>query len=326
MQAIVPLAGIGTRLRPLTHSRPKPLVRVANRPVLAHVVETLREEGVDELIGITGYRREQIEAFFEEEYPGLETHFVEQERQIGTADAIGRARPWVDGPVLIVFVDTLFDADLSVIRERPEADGVIWAYRVADPRAYGVVVTDEDGYMRRIDEKPDEPASDLANIGVYYIRDHELMFEGIDRVMEGDPHLGEYFLTDAFQYMIEQGARLYTAPVDGWWDCGTPETILETNRVLLERGEANRPEGEGLVVNDPVRVAPGATVVNAEIGPNVAIAEGAEVRDCRLQDTIVGEETRLVGCDLRDSLVGDQAVAEGIHGQAKLGDHCRVRT
>ncbi|MFB6240576.1 MAG: nucleotidyltransferase family protein, partial [Gemmatimonadota bacterium] len=171
MQAIVPLAGIGTRLRPLTHSRPKPLVRVANRPVLAHVVETLLEEGVDELIGITGYRKEQIEAFFEEEYPGLETHFVEQERQIGTADAIGRARPWVDGPVLIVFVDTLFDADLSVIRERPEADGVIWAYRVEDPRAYGVVVTDEDGYMRRIDEKPEEPASDLANIGVYYIRD-----------------------------------------------------------------------------------------------------------------------------------------------------------
>lgn len=325
MQAIVPLAGMGTRLRPLTHSRPKPLVRVANRPVLAHVIEMLREEGVDEIIGITGYRKEQIEEFFEDEYPDLETHFVEQERQIGTADAIGLARPHVEGPVLIVFVDTLFSADFDVIRERPDADGIVWAYRVDNPEEFGVVVTDDRGYMKRIDEKPEEPVSDLANIGVYYIRDPELMFEGIDEVMAGDPHLGEYFLTDAFQYMIDHGAELYTAPVDGWWDCGKPETILETNRVLLEGGEARDPDGRGLTVNRPVRVAPDATVAGSEIGPNVSIASGAEVRDCRLRDCIVGEDSRLVGCELAESLIGDQVDAEGLSGQAHLGDHCRVR-
>ncbi|MYL07802.1 MAG: nucleotidyltransferase family protein, partial [Gemmatimonadales bacterium] len=211
MQAIIPLAGMGTRVRPHTHTRPKPLLRVANRPVLSYVVEQLRAEGVDEFIFITGHLAGQIRAFMAEEFPGLSITYVEQATQRGTADAVALAAPWVTGPVIIVFVDTLFDADFSVLHRHASASGIIWAKEVEDYQRFGVILTDEAGYMKRIIEKPSEPVSKLANIGVYYVKDHELLFEGVRHVMDRDPGLGEFFLTDAFQYMIDRGARLHTA-------------------------------------------------------------------------------------------------------------------
>lgn len=310
MQAIIPLAGKGTRVRPHTHSRPKPLLRVGNRPVLSYVVDQLVESGVTELICITGHLADQIESYLAREYPGLEKRYVEQVEQRGTADAIRLARPLIRGPVLIVFVDTIFDADLSLIESRPEDDGIIWAKEVEDYQRFGVIVTDDDGYMSRIVEKPTEPISRLANIGLYYIRDHELMFEGIAEVMAREPLLGEYFLTDAFQYMIDQGSRIFTAEVEGWWDCGKVETLLETNREMLRRGA--------------VALAEGVRLEDAEIGPNVSIARGSVVRRSRLRDCIVGAETRIEECDLWDSIVGDHARVMGVRGTVNLGDHSEV--
>lgn len=310
MQAIIPLAGKGTRVRPHTHSRPKPLLRVGNRPVLSYVVDQLVESGVTELICITGHLADQIESYLAREYPGLEKRYVEQVEQRGTADAIRLARPLVRGPVLIVFVDTIFDADLSLIGSRPEDDGIIWAKEVEDYQRFGVIVTDDNGYMSRIVEKPTEPISRLANIGLYYIRDHELMFEGIAEVMAREPLLGEYFLTDAFQYMIDQGSRIFTAEVEGWWDCGKVETLLETNREMLRRGA--------------VALAEGVRLEDAEIGPNVSIARGSVVRRSRLRDCIVGAETRIEECDLWDSIVGDHVRVMGVRGTVNLGDHSEV--
>lgn len=310
MQAIIPLAGKGTRVRPHTHSRPKPLLRVGNRPVLSYVVDQLVESGVTELICITGHLADQIESYLAREYPGLEKRYVEQVEQRGTADAIRLARPLVRGPVLIVFVDTIFDTDLSLIGSRPEDDGIIWAKEVEDYQRFGVIVTDDNGYMSRIVEKPTEPISRLANIGLYYIRDHELMFEGIAEVMAREPLLGEYFLTDAFQYMIDQGSRIFTAEVEGWWDCGKVETLLETNREMLRRGA--------------VALAEGVRLEDAEIGPNVSIARGSVVRRSRLRDCIVGAETRIEECDLWDSIVGDHARVRGVRGTVNLGDHSEV--
>jgi len=324
MQAIIPLAGKGTRLRPLTHTRPKPLVRVADRPVLDHVLDMLEEAGVERLVGITGYMEDEIRAHLRKTRPDLEMRFVTQEEQLGTAHAIRLAEPHVDGPVLIVFVDTIFEADLGVIGERSDDDGIVWAKEVEDYQRFGVIVTDDEGYMERIVEKPDEPVSRLANIGVYYVRDHELMFEGIRRVLERDPHLGEYFLTDAFQHMIDHGARLYTAEVGGWWDCGKPGTLLETNRVLLERGGGRRPEGPDVSVEGPVHVAEGAAVAGSRLGPNVTVGTGCEIRGSRLRDCIVGEETVLERCDLRGSLVGDRVELRDVSGRVLAGDDTRI--
>ncbi len=207
MQAILPLAGKGTRLRPHTHTRPKPLLRVGNRTVLDRVLDLLEQAGVDEIIGIMGHLSEQIESHLKSEHPSLGFIPVEQTRQLGTADAIRLAQPYVRGPVLIVFVDTLFQADLGLIDRRPDVDGIVWAKEVEDYQRFGVIVHDRDMYMQQIIEKPTRPVSKLANIGLYYIRNVDLLFEGIAHVMDQPTTLGEYFLTDAFQYMIDHGGE-----------------------------------------------------------------------------------------------------------------------
>lgn len=322
MQAILPLAGKGTRLRPLTHTCPKPLLRVANRPVLSYILDQLAEEGVDELICITGHLGGQIERYLETEYPAFTKHYVEQVQQLGTADAIRLAEPFVTGPVLIVFVDTVFDADLGLIRQRPELDGIIWAKEVEDYQRFGVIITDDEGCMLQIVEKPSEPVSRLANIGVYYIRDHELMFEGIHHVMDSPARLGEFFLTDAFQYMIDRGSRILTAEVGGWWDCGKQETLLETNRELLaqERGSCRDPEDGGQLVC----LEPDVVLEDAELGPNVSVAAGSRILRSRLVNSIVGSGTVVEDCDLRDSLIGDHAIVRGVSGSVNAGDHTVV--
>jgi len=325
MQAILPLAGKGTRLRPHTHTRPKPLLRVGNRPVLDHVLDLLEGAGVDEIIGIMGHLSDRISEHLEREHPELCFRPVEQTEQLGTADAIRLAEPLVAGPVLIVFVDTLFQADLGLIRERPDVDGIVWAKEVEDYQRFGVIVNDDEGFMQRIVEKPKEPVSRLANIGLYYVRDVDLLFEGIAHVMAQPPKLGEYFLTDAFQYMIDRGGRLLTAEVTEWWDCGKPETLLDTNRRVLEAGAGRgREPRDGTVVTGPVCVAEDVVLEDTELGPNVSVAEGSIIRRSRLRDTIVGAGVVLEDCELSSSLVGDHARLHGLRGSVSLGDHAEV--
>ena len=306
MKVVIPVAGKGTRLLPLTKEVPKPLISVAGRPVLDYVVDKLKGLDIEEMIFITGHLKEQIEEFVTSHYD-FRTRFVEQKTQDGTAGAVSLARPFVDGPVLIIFVDTVFDADLTII-DRVDADGVIWAKEVEDYQRFGVVVTDDHGFMKRIVEKPSEPISKLANIGLYYIRDSKTMFEGIARTLSGPQMNGEWFLTDAFQYMIDNGRKLFTAEVNGWYDCGKVETTIATNRRLLELGGARRPEAtDGVKVVDPVYVGDGVTLIDCTIGPNVSIERGALVEGCTLIDTIVSAGAQLRGSTLEHCLVGPNA-------------------
>ncbi|HET8655944.1 MAG TPA: sugar phosphate nucleotidyltransferase [Longimicrobiaceae bacterium] len=328
MKVVIPLAGKGTRLRPHTHVTPKPLLRVADKPVMSYILDDLRDLGVHEAVFVTGHLKEKVESYVREQYPEFRAHFVEQPVQNGTAGAVELAKPFIDEDVLILFVDTLFDADLSIVQHLPEdVAGVIWVKEVEDYQRFGVVVPDENGFMQRIVEKPSEPISKLANIGLYYIRDWKLLFEGIDHVMKSQPGPGgEYFLTDAFQYMIDHGAKLKTVEVEGWYDAGKPETLLETNEHLLSTGRSKRPpERPGVKVHDPVYVADGVELADAEIGPNVTISAGSVVRGSRLRDTIVGEKARLEDCDLRDSLIGNAAALRGVTGQVDVGDHSVVQ-
>jgi glucose-1-phosphate thymidylyltransferase len=328
VKVIIPLAGKGTRLRPHTHVTPKPLLRVADKPVMSYILDELRERGVHEAVFITGHLKEKVEEYVRAEYPEFTAHFVEQAVQNGTAGAVELAREHADEDLLIMFVDTLFDADLSLIdRLEPEAAGIIWVKEVEDYQRFGVVVSDEQGYMQRIVEKPSEPVSRRANIGLYYIRDHELLFRGIDHVMKSVPGgTGEFYLTDAFQYMIDQGGKLRVVDVEGWYDAGKPETLLETNLHLLSTSRGKSPPArDGVTIREPVHVADGVELEECEIGPNVTISAGSRVRGSRLRDTIVGRGATVAGCDLHDSLVGDEAVLEGVRGQVDVGDHSVVR-
>jgi glucose-1-phosphate thymidylyltransferase len=327
VEVVIPLAGKGTRLRPHTHVTPKPLLRVGDRPVMSYILDDLRDLGVQEAVFVTGHLKEKVESYVRKEYPQFEAHFVEQPVQNGTAGAVQLARPFIREDLLIIFVDTLFDADLSIIQRLPaDVAGVIWVKEVEDYQRFGVVVSDDEGYMSRIVEKPSEPISKRANIGLYYIRDWELLFEGIDHVMAGaDNGGGEFYLTDAFQYMIDRGAKILIVDVDGWYDAGKPETLIETNHHLLSTTRGKRPpERAGVVIHDPVHVADGVELADSEIGPNVTISAGSVIRGSRLRDTIVGEKARLEGCDIRESLVGSEAVLRNVRGRVDVGDHSVV--
>ena len=327
MKAILPVAGKGTRLRPLTHTTPKPLLRVAGKPILAYILDDLCALGVSEVIFITGHLKERVEAYVRAAYPDLAARFVEQPVQNGTAGAVSLAAPYVQEEVLIVFADTIFEADLrEALRQPPKVAGVLWVQEVEDYQRFGVVVVDATGAIERIVEKPREPVSRLANIGLYYVRDWPLLFEGIEHVLRGTPGPGgEFYLTDAFQYMIDRGARLVTARARGWYDAGKPETLLETNAHLLAHGRARAPNpGPGVVIHPPVFVDDEVVLEAVELGPNVSVARGSVLRRTRLRDTIVGERTEVLDSDLSGALLGDDVRVRGLRGRAYLGDHSEV--
>lgn len=322
MQVIIPLAGKGTRLRPHTHLIPKPLLKVAGRPVMDWVMDRLDGLEVSELIFITGHLKEQVEAYARARY-SIPSRFIEQKVQDGTAGAVNLARPFVREPVLIIFVDTVFEADLTLIN-RTDADGIIWAKEVEDYQRFGVVVTDRQGYMTKIVEKPSTPISKLANIGLYYIRAVDSLWQGIDYVLAAPKNKGEYFLTDAFQWMIEHGKRILTAEVGGWYDCGALGTLLETNDILLRKGAARRREFPGVTIHDPVYIEDGVTIERSEIGPNVTLEQGTKVADSVLRNTIVGRDTKLTRVRLDGAMLGNAVTAEGLAGSASLGDHSEL--
>jgi glucose-1-phosphate thymidylyltransferase len=325
MKVIIPLAGKGTRLRPHTHITPKPMLKVAGKPVMAYILEDLERLGnVEQVVYITGHLKEKVEEYTRQAF-SIPAVFIEQKVQDGTAGAVELARPHVDQPVLIIFVDTIFDADLSVI-DRTDADGIIWVKTVEDYQRFGVVVTGADGNMTKIVEKPKTPISKRANIGLYYIRNWQLLYEGIAHVLGQPKNQGEYFLTDAFQYMIDHGARIKVIDVEGWYDAGKIDTLLETNRVMLEKGRARVPAGmDRSQIIDPVYIEEGVKIANSKVGPNVSLGAGTIVEHAALRDTIAGAGCRIVRSTLRNSLIGDEVFVAGVEGEVTLGDHSEVR-
>ena len=327
MKVIIPLAGKGTRLRPHTYLVPKPMLKIAGKPVMAYILEDLEKlGGVEQVVYVTGHLKEKVEAYARTQFASLPAVFVEQTVQDGTAGAVKLAQPYVDQDVLIIFVDTIFETDLSVIKNT-DADGIIWVKEVEDYQRFGVVVTDADGNMTQIIEKPSTPISKRANIGLYYIKNWKLLYEGIDHVLTQPMNKGEYYLTDAFQYMIDKGAKIKVIDVEGWYDAGKLDTLLDTNRTVLERGGARRPASvpAGVTIHDPVYIEENVTLSNSTIGPNVSLGTGTRVEGSTLAHTIVGKQCIVVGSTLRNSLVGDDVTIERLTGELTVSDHSEIR-
>ncbi len=326
MKVIIPLAGKGTRLRPHTHITPKPMMKVAGKPVMEYILDDLRKLGnIEQVVYITGHLKEKVEDFARRtlDVPSV---FIEQKVQDGTAGAVALAKPYVDQPVLIIFVDTIFDADLSLVNSI-DADGIIWVKEVEDYQRFGVVVTDADGNMTKIVEKPKTPISKRANIGLYYMRNWKLLFEGIDWVLKQPKNQGEYFLTDAFQYMIDKGAKIRVVDVEGWYDAGKVDTMLETNGVMLAKGRSRRPKDAGdSTIIDPVYIEDDVKLKGSKIGPNVSIGAGSVIEGAEISHSIVGVKAQIRKSVLKNSLVGDEAVVEGVKGEVTVSDHSEVRS
>jgi len=325
VQVIIPLAGKGTRVRPHTHLVPKPMLKVAGRPVIDWVMDRVSELDVSELIFITGHLKEQVEAYATERY-GIPCRFIEQKVQDGTAGAVNLARPTVKEPILIIFVDTVFEADLTLIN-RTDADGIIWAKEVEDYQRFGVVVTDQQGYMTKIVEKPSEPISKLANIGLYYIKDTAALWAGIDHTLASAPVKGEYFLTDAFQHMIDHGRKILTAEVGGWYDCGKVDMFIETNEILLEKGAARRPASlpADVTIIEPVLIEDGVTLARSTLGPNVTVERGTTISDSTVSNSLIGQHCTIQGCTLSGSMLGNRVTITGYRGGVSVTDDSEVR-
>ncbi len=323
MKAVILLAGLGTRLRPHTYSRPKPLVNVAGKPVLGHILDGMADLQFDEIIFIVGYLGDQIEKYVAEKYPHLKSRFVVQEEMRGQAHAINLAKPYIDQDVLIIFGDTIWETDWTRL-QRVESDGLIYCHEVPDPRRFGVV-TLENGFVTRFVEKPQTPISNLAVVGVYYFKVWQKLMQAIDDIITLNIQTkGEFYLADAMQRMIEQGAKLEAERISVWEDCGTREAILQTNRYLLNKNGKHTPVAEDSLVIEPVYIAEGAQVRRSIVGPHVSISEGAVIEDSILRDCIISEDAQVASAMLEWSLIGSQARVKGGFEKLNVGDSSEI--
>lgn len=330
LKVVIPMAGLGTRLRPHTWSKPKQLVSVAGKTVLDHVLgslSTLPDSQNIELVNIVGYLGDQIEEHIRRRYPQIKSHFIVQENPRGQSHALKLAESVLEGRMLVVFADTLIESDLSFLENEP-AEAVVWVKPVPDPRRFGVAEVGEDGCVMRLIEKPSDMSNNLAIVGFYYFQDAHRLLAAIDEQIKRDLQLkGEYFLADAVNIMLEDGLHMRTQSVEVWLDAGTPEALLETNRYLLQNGQDNTAEAlqrQGVVIFPPVYIHPSANVQGAILGPDVSIGADCKVSQSIIRDSILGDGAQTEGVILEGSILGRRARLKRRAGVINAGDNTEV--
>lgn len=327
MKVVIPLAGFGTRLRPHTFTKPKPLINVAGKPVLGHVLDMFRElDDVEEIVFIVGHLGEQIEQYVARDYPHIQARYFEQKEMNGQSTAIYLAKDVLDGPMLMAFVDTIVETDLSGLKNE-RADAIAWVKKVDDPRRFGVAEVGPDGFVTRLVEKPDDVRNNLVVVGFYYFKDSRLLIECIEeQLAKGIQTKNEYFLADAVNLMLRRGIQMRVQPVEVWQDCGKPETVLETNRYLLEHGHDNsaQVQKDSFIVIPPVHIDPTAQIAYSVIGPHVTIAAGCRVESSIIRDSIIDEGAQITNGILAQSLIGKDARVGGRFRVFNVGDSSEV--
>lgn len=323
MKAIIPAAGIGTRLRPHTYTLPKALLYVAGKPIISHILDDVIPLRPSTIILIVGYKGELIEQYVRRHYPDLPVEFVYQEERRGIGHAVDLTRSVADKgePLLIVLGDTIIKTDLAQVVG--QATSVLGVKEVEDPRRFGVCEV-SGGRITRLVEKPEAPPSNLALVGLYYLQDGAALFRAIREIIESNITTNnEYQITDALQLMIQRGAEFRPFTIDEWFDCGKPEAMLETNRKLLKNAPSARPI-EGSIIIPPVSISPGAEIVNSIIGPYVSIAERAVIHSSIIRDSVLAEGATVTEATLESSLIGANAVIRGGFKKFDVGDSSEI--
>ncbi|HEY7472572.1 MAG TPA: sugar phosphate nucleotidyltransferase [Gemmatimonadota bacterium] len=327
MKIVIPAAGQGTRLRPHTHALPKVMLPVAGRPIIGHILADVAPLEPDEVRLIVGYRGDTVESYARRAFPDLPIRIVWQGEQLGLGHAVLQGLdPGDHDAVLVVLGDTVFDVDYREVVA--QADHVLGVRPVPDPERFGIVELDgTGGRIAKLVEKPAHPKGNLALVGLYYVHDGQVLRDAIEGLVgEGTRTRGEYQLTDALQRMIEAGERFVPYQIGGWYDCGKPETLLSTNRALLDLRAPEIPAGtaEKSVLIPPIHVAPGCSIENAIVGPHVSVAEGATIRNAIVRDSILAEGAWVEGAVLEGSIIGPEARVHGRARTVNLGDNSEV--
>jgi len=300
---------------------PKVLLNVAGKPIIGHIMDKIIADGFDAATIVVGYMGEKVEDYIRTNY-NITVDFVYQEERKGLGHSIYIAHQAFDSdPILIILGDTIFDVDLLPVLNSPYTS--IGVKTVDDPRRFGVAEA-ESGFIKRLIEKPEHPTTNLAVVGLYYIKNPRLLKECLEEIIKKDIRTkGEYQLTDGLQLMIDRGERMTTFRVDGWYDCGKPETLLATNRHLLEKKSTER-KIPGVVIIPPVYISPNCEISNSIIGPYATIADGAIVQDSIVRNLIIGEGAKVQKALLDNSIIGSNAMVRGGYKRINAGDSSEI--
>ena len=325
MIAVIPVAGVGTQLRPHTYTQPKSLIPVAGKPILSYIIDQLLEVGITEFVFVIGYLGEKIKEYVDSEYPKINKNFVFQEQREGLGHAIWLTKEVIssDSSIIIVLGDTILDANLKeFIKIKNSALGV---KRVDNPSLFGVAQLNEKSEIIQVIEKPKIPKSNMALVGLYKIDEYGLLIEALEEIIKKKKKVNnEYLLTDAIMTIIRKGYKIDAFKVDNWYDCGQKEVLLQTNALLLKNKKGNTKNNKLLkntIIIEPVVIGKNAVVQNSIIGPNITIGENAVVKESILRDSIIGSYTNLSDIILQHSLVGNDTVIKGSAQSLNIGDN-----
>jgi glucose-1-phosphate thymidylyltransferase len=329
MQAIIPVAGAGTRLRPLTYTQPKVLISVAGKPILSFIVDELIENGITDFIFVIGYLGEKIKEFVETKYPEINAKFVTQEDRHGLGHAIWCAKDVLDleKELVIHLGDTIVDIDIKKILAEPYS--TLCIKKVDDPRAFGVAEVDSEGFIKAVVEKPAIPRSNMALVGFYFIRETRMLIDALEEIITHNVRPNqEFYLTEGITIMLNKGVKFKSYKVDNWYDVGKKDILLETNAILLKRMGEKKADDKCDCINSiiipPVKIAAGAKIRNSIVGPNVSIGENTEINYSIIKNSIIGSFSRLENVVLHNSLIGSDSCITGLSQSLNIGDNTEI--
>ena len=327
LKIVIPMAGFGTRLRPLTWSKPKPLVPLAGKAVLDYLLDMFSSvpkfEDAEFVFILGPTMGDQIQAYTAEHYPHLHVDYAVQPEMIGQSDAFWQAREFLHGPMLMAFSDTLIANDFSFLADE-RADGVAWVKPVPDPRRFGVAEVDGSGWVTKLIEKPASLDNNLVVVGCYYFKEAEDLISAIEEQTRQDIALkGEYYLADAINILLKRGLKMRTETVETWLDAGTTQALLETNRYLMDHGRENSghwADFKDSTIIPPVYIHPTAHIHESVLGPHVSIGAGAVVEGSTITHSIIGPGAKITDCTLESSLLSHNVTVSGLTGKVNLGE------
>ncbi len=330
MKAIIPVAGIDNKLRPHTHTQPKGLIPVAGKPIIAHIVDNLMLGGISDFVFITGYLGDKIESFIKENYANknIRYQFVRQEPREGIGHALWCAKEHLigEGPIIIMLGDTILNLDLTSFLNDGYSN--LGTNKVSIPGNFGVVEVDDQGFVRKLVEKPKIPKSNLAMVGIYKIMNPALLVESLNYITSNEiKTYGEYQLTDILAYMIEKGEQFKTFSVDNWYDCGKKESLLAANAIMLGRSDQQQTVNkrhQKTIIIPPVSIGKNCTITNSIIGPNVAIGDNSVISYSIIKNTIIGSYSGLNSIILNDSIIGNDTSLMGLSHSLNIGDNAEI--
>ncbi|NIA22859.1 MAG: NTP transferase domain-containing protein [Proteobacteria bacterium] len=323
MKVVIPAAGKGTRLRPHTFSRPKPLIRFAGKSILEHIVSNLNSLNISEYIFIVGYLKEQFVNYFDGNINGTKLSFVEQKEQKGLADAVYLVKEKFpkDEDILIVLSDTLFDVKVDEMKEQDES--FVCVHEVSDPSKFGIVYTDGD-YVTDLIEKPKESKSNLAIVGIYYFKSAFELFRNIEFILNNNiKTAGEFQITDALNHYVKTGKRLKTFRIDKWFDCGNRNKLLETQKYYIKRFN-NHKDYKNSKIIEPVYIDESAVIENSIVGPYVSVDRDSVIKNSIINNSIIGSAAEIKNVNLSLSILGDESKYIGTPESIDLGSKSEI--